>query len=243
MSVAQVHPGVLRVLAPNPSPMTLDGTNTYVLRTPAGAVVVDPGPLHHDHLGRVAAAAGGEVSVVLLTHRHPDHAEGAAQFADSVRAPLVDGSAVADGTDGAVGVAVLHTPGHTGDSACFLFGGAVLTGDTVLGRGTTVVAYPDGRLGDYLASLRRLASLGDRVVLPGHGPVLPSVRAATEAYLAHREQRLDQVRAAVDAGARTPAEVVRVVYADVDPALWPAAELSVRAQLAYLRDPICAGIE
>jgi glyoxylase-like metal-dependent hydrolase (beta-lactamase superfamily II) len=115
---------------------------------------------------------------------------------------------------------------------------AVLTGDTVLGRGTTVVAHPDGVLADYLHSLRRLRELGEATLLPGHGPELPSAGAAAERYLAHREQRLEQVRAAVAAGASTPRAVVEVVYADVDPVLWDAAELSVRAQLAFLRgDP------
>jgi len=111
---------------------------------------------------------------------------------------------------------------------------AVLTGDTILGRGTTVVAWPDGELGDYLHSLERLRGLGPIPVLPGHGPVLPDAGEIAAAYLEHRRVRLDQVRAAVDAGDRTPAEVVARVYADVDRAVWPAAELSVRAQLAYL---------
>jgi glyoxylase-like metal-dependent hydrolase (beta-lactamase superfamily II) len=112
---------------------------------------------------------------------------------------------------------------------------AVLTGDTILGRGTTVVAWPDGELGEYLSSLERLRALGAIPVLPGHGPLLASAAAVAAEYLAHRQQRLDEVRAAVQAGDRTPAEVVARVYADVDRAVWPAAELSVRAQLAYLQ--------
>jgi glyoxylase-like metal-dependent hydrolase (beta-lactamase superfamily II) len=139
---------------------------------------------------------------------------------------------------------VLATPGHTSDSLSFLLDGpgadgqAVLTGDTVLGRGTTVIAHPDGALGPYLASLRRLAALPDgTAVLPGHGPELPDAPAAARHYLAHREERLDQVRSALralgpEASAR---QVVERVYADVDEALWGAAEASVRAQLAYLR--------
>ena len=115
----------------------------------------------------------------------------------------------------------------------------MLTGDTILGRGTTVVAHPDGELAPYLASLRRLAELGDATVLPGHGPELPAAGAVARDYLAHREQRLEQV--AGRAGRRsvpTPSAraVVELVYADVDQALWPAAEQSVRAQLAYLRE-------
>ena len=239
------------VLAPNPGPMTLEGTNTWVLRDPGSesCVVVDPGPLHEQHLADVAAQ--GPVAVVLLTHGHLDHSEGARRFAELTGAPvraldpahrlgdegLGDGDVVAAA---GLELRVLATPGHTSDSLSFVLQGddpAVLTGDTVLGRGTTVVAHPDGVLADYLASLRRLRELGDATVLPGHGPELSSAGLAAEQYLAHRQARLDQVRAAVAAGAQTAEQVVETVYADVDPVLWPAATLSVRAQLAYLQDP------
>lgn len=222
------------VRADNPGPMTLDGTNTWVLADPGGLVVVDPGPLDETHLRRVAGY--GPVACVLLTHRHPDHAEGAQRFAELTGAPVLDRDDLADGA--VIGpVRVLHTPGHTGDSISFLLvreQPAVLTGDTILGRGTTVVAHPDGNLRAYLTSLRRLAELGDLAVLPGHGRVLASLRVAATGYLEHRAARLEAVRAALSAGDRTPRDVVRRVYADVDPGLWPAAEMSVRAQLAYL---------
>jgi glyoxylase-like metal-dependent hydrolase (beta-lactamase superfamily II) len=131
----------------------------------------------------------------------------------------------------------MATPGHTADSVSFLVDDAVLTADTILGRGTTVIDSEDGDLGDYLESLRRLHGLGHRTVLPGHGPELDDMVAISETYLAHREERLDQVRAALrvlgdDAGSR---EVVEHVYTDVDEKLWDAAEWSVQAQLDYLR--------
>ncbi|MCQ8190874.1 MBL fold metallo-hydrolase [Streptomyces rugosispiralis] len=246
------------VLAPNASPMTLDGTNTWIVAEPDSdlAVVIDPGPLDDAHLKEVIATAeraGRRVAQTLLTHGHPDHAEGAARFAEltrtSVRAldPALrlgdEGLELGDViTTGGLELRVVPTPGHTADSLSFHLpaDGAVLTGDTVLGRGTTVVAHPDGRLGDYLDSLRRLRSLtvddGVDTVLPGHGPVLNDARGAVEYYLAHRANRLAQVETAFEDGYRTPSEVVAHVYADVDRSLWPAAELSVRAQLDYLRE-------
>jgi glyoxylase-like metal-dependent hydrolase (beta-lactamase superfamily II) len=240
------------LLQDNPGSMTLDGTNTWLLRGPGSdeTIVVDPGQTDAAHLDRVLAAAP-KVALVLVTHGHFDHSQAAAEMYERTGAPVraIDpehcrgAKALADGEliDAAgVVLKVLATPGHTADSASFVVGDsdAVLTGDTILGRGTTVVAHPDGVLGAYLDSLRRLQDLGDAVVLTGHGPELPSVRDAAAYYLAHREERLDQVRAALaglgpDATAR---QIVEVVYADVDPALWWAAELSVKAQLAYLRE-------
>lgn len=244
------------VLAPNPSAMTLEGTNTYLLALPGAtrAMILDPGPPDPVHRKAVLAAAeeaGLQISLILLTHGHPDHSAGAPGLAEATGAPvraldpayrlgdegLAEGDVVAvDGLE----LRVMLTPGHSADSLCFLLPAAdglaagVLTGDTILGRGTTVVAHPDGRLGDYLDSLERLKQLGDATVLPGHGPELANAGAVAEFYLAHRRERLDQVRAAVAAGDSTPQQVVERVYADVDRALWPAARLSVRAQLAYL---------
>ena len=239
------------LLQSNPNPMTLDGTNTWLLRGPgtSSTVVVDPGQSDPDHLERLLAAAPS-IDLVLVTHGHFDHAEAAAELhrrtGAPVRAidpqhchggaPLTDGEAI---VAAGVAIRVLATPGHTADSASFVVGDeAVLTGDTILGRGTTVVVHPDGVLADYLASLERLRSLGDAIVLSGHGPELPSVREAAAYYLAHRKERLEQVRAALASlGPRASArQIVEVVYADVDPAVWGAAELSVRAQLAYLKD-------
>ena len=253
------------VLAPNANMMTLDGTNTWVLREPGArrSVVIDPGPSILSHLDAVGSVAG-EVGVVLLTHHHADHSEAAREFAErvgcGVRAldpayrlgseGLSDGDVVSvDGLE----IRVVGTPGHTADSLSFLVPaeGAVLTGDTVLGRGTTVVAHPDGQLGAYLDSLDRLHALADAhevtSIWPGHGPVIADALGALDFYLAHRRERLGQVEAAVAAlraaphpeglaVEELPRRVVETVYQDVDPVLWGAAELSVRAQIEYLRN-------
>jgi glyoxylase-like metal-dependent hydrolase (beta-lactamase superfamily II) len=246
------------VRAPNPGPMTLEGTNTWVLSDPGAteAVVVDPGPADEDHLRAVlaaVAAAGQRVALVLLTHGHADHSGGARRFAELTGAPVravaaqhrVGPDGLSDEelitVDGLL-IQVIATPGHTTDSVSFLVpaDGALLTGDTVLGRGSTVVEHPSGRLADYLDSLRRLRTLTQAgqvtAILPGHGPVRADPLAALDGYLTHRAQRLDQVRAAVAGGDGSVADVLRRVYPDVPATLRPAAERSVRAQLDYLRE-------
>lgn len=253
------HPayGVLRpvtetasvLLCDNPGIMTLDGTNTWVLRGRGSdeMVVVDPGPDDDAHLERIAAL--GKIPLVLISHKHDDHTGGidklvgmtgavvrsvGSGFLRGLGGPLTDGEVI----DAAgLRITVMATPGHTADSLSFVVDDAVLTADTVLGRGTTVIDNEDGSLRDYLESLRRLQGLGQRTVLPGHGPDLADLAAVTAMYLAHREERLDQVRGALkvlgeEASAR---QVVEHVYTDVDQKLWDAAEKSVQAQLDYLR--------
>jgi glyoxylase-like metal-dependent hydrolase (beta-lactamase superfamily II) len=249
----QATPRAHCILAPNPGPMTLDGTNTWVLLEPGSteALVIDPGPLDEGHLQRVlqhVAGRGARVVQTILTHGHVDHAESAARFAELTGAPT---RAVGRGHDdlgdgdvlraGGLEVRVVATPGHTADSISFALPAdhALLTGDTVLGRGTTVVAHPDGELAAYLASLERIAALtgGGEVttILPGHGPVVPDASAMVAFYRTHRAERLEQVRAALAEGARSVEDVVERVYAAVPREVWPAARLSVAAQLEYLR--------
>lgn len=242
----------IRVLAPNPGLMTLEGTNTWLLAYPGASrcVVVDPGPDDPDHHDAVAAAAqsrGLVVAGILLSHGHPDHSAGAGTCAArhnvGVRAldpahrlgaeGLGDGDVVhLDGLD----IHVLATPGHSADHLCFVLAEpqAVLTGDHVLGRGTTVVAHPDGNMTDYLASLRRLADAQARYLLPGHGPVITDPSAVIDYYLTHRAEREVQILEAMRAGATTARGIVERVYVDVDRKLWWAAEMSVRAHLDML---------
>ena len=253
------HPayGVLRpvtesasvLLCDNPGIMTLDGTNTWVLRGRGSdeMVVVDPGPDDDAHIERIAAL--GKIPLVLISHKHDDHTGGidklvgmtgavvrsvGSGFLRGLGGPLTDGEVI----DAAgLRITVMATPGHTADSLSFVVDDAVLTADTVLGRGTTVIDNEDGSLRDYLESLRRLQGLGQRTVLPGHGPDLADLSQVTAMYLAHREERLDQVRGALKAlGEEASArQVVEHVYTDVDQKLWDAAEKSVQAQLDYLR--------
>lgn len=246
--VRQVTPVASVVLERNPNMMTLDGTNSWVLRAPGSAecIVVDPGEDDPEH--QAVLAGCGPVAQVLVTHHHRDHNGGAGRFAAMVSAPVrafdpalcVGAPALAHGERVAAAgleLEVLHTPGHTDDSICLRLTGdhpAVITGDTVLGRGTTVLH----QLGDYLRSLRSLLGLPSAVGLPGHGPEVADLHAIVREYLDHRQQRLRQVQDALEvlgpgAGVR---EIVAHVYADVDPTLWAPAEHSIRAQLAYLRE-------
>lgn len=241
------------LLAPNPGPMTLDGTNTWVLAEPGSSecLILDPGPGDRRHIDAtvdLAAARDLRIAQILLTHGHQDHAEGAPALAERTGAPI---RAVGRGHDDLAPGEVLRvrglevrveaTPGHTADSVCFVLpaDAAVLTGDTILGRGTTVVAHPDGELAAYLDSLDRLRALTDGGgvvrILPGHGPAIPDAAGMVAFYRVHRRERLDQVRGAIADGASDVEGVLTRVYADVPPSVWPAARLSIAAQLTYLR--------
>ncbi len=244
------------VLAPNPSPMTLDGTNTWILAEPDArdCIIVDPGPDDDAHLDALLARLAERdltVALTVLTHGHIDHSESARHWHELTGAPvraldpehrhggegLDEGDAFSiDGLE----VQVVATPGHSGDSVSLVVPaeGFILTGDTVLGRGTTVVAWPDGDLGAYLNSLDLLRARAESVaaqrLLPGHGPVLEDPIGVIDGYVEHRRARLDQVRTAMAAGAKTAEEVVDTVYDDIPEAVRPAAIMSAKAQVDYL---------
>lgn len=254
------QPGALgpkHILAPNPGPMSLDGTNTWFLPTADGMIVVDPGPNDPGHLESIMTQAG-QVSEIWVTHRHIDHIEATAPLAALTNnapvrafdpklcvggAPLQDGDQIDLGNGAAL--RVLHIPGHTDDSIGFLHTAPgeparLLTGDMVLGRGTTVIVPPDGSLTTYFSSLDAMeqACLDFEVteLLPGHAPVLDDPLAVLRYYRSHREERLEQVRQAVSAGHRTPDAVVDHVYTDAPDNVKFAARLSATAQLEFLRD-------
>lgn len=243
------------ILCPNPGPMTLDGTNTWVLSEPGASevVVVDPGPLDEAHLQAVLAHVGAldaRVGLTLLTHNHFDHAESADRWAELTGVPVRGaglGEPFADDeriTVSGLEIRAILTPGHTRDSVSFVLPAdkVLLTGDMVLGRGTSIVAHPDGDVASYLTSLDRMIALAKdevQTIAPGHGPVLTDAAGVLGYYKSHRLQRLQQVREALAAGAVDADDVVEAVvervYADVDRSVWPAARVTVEAQLEYLR--------
>ena len=251
---AELEPLVTRVLAPNPSGMTLDGTNTYLVGAPGSgqAVVVDPGPADDAHLAAVEAALAArdaEVVAVLVTHHHGDHAEAAQPWGARFGAQVAAADPAVAGPDGRVlepgeqlrlagtTVGVVATPGHCSDHLAFrLDSGAVLVGDHVLGRGTSVVTHPEGSVVAYLDSLRRVHDLGPSALYCGHGPELTEdPLAVLQYYAAHRGYREWQLLDALLPGSQTVDELVATVYAAVPQELWPAAAQSVRATLAKLR--------
>src|SRR5215211_1267298 len=216
--------GVVRVRADNPSPLTLDGTNTYVV----GRFVVDPGPADERHLDAVRAAAKEGIEAVVLTHSHLDHAEGA----DALGAPVT-----LPGAGQEVGpLLAVATPGHSPDSVCLVGGGICFTGDTVLGEGSVFISPEEGSLSGYLNSLRRLRELDLEVLCPGHGPYVWDPRAKLDEYIEHRLDRERRLLDALDAGLRSHDELLDAAWSDAPDFLRPAAELTLRAHLDKLAE-------
>ena len=221
------------VRADNPGPLTLTGTNTYVLES----TVVDPGPDDERHLLEVLST--GPVERILLTHRHPDHSAGAARLSELSGAPvLAFGAGLSDG-DRIGELVAVHTPGHAPDHLCFwhLESRTLLSGDLISGRGSIMIAPPEGDLKAYMASLERVRALSPTRILPGHGPAVPDAAAKIEEYIAHREDREARVVAALRSGASSLEEVVALAYDDVPSRMQPYAELAAQAHLDKLGHP------
>ena len=240
------HPEVLRIVAPNPGPMTLAGTNTYVVRAPE-AYVIDPGPADPEHLARVAESAAGQIAGVILTHSHADHSAGA----EALGAPLLwgtvteatDWSEVADAARAEPGpeppervgpFEVVPTPGHAADHVALALDGVCFCGDLVLGEGSSIVIPGGGGLAAYLASLERLRDGDFDLLCPGHGPFITEPRAKLDSYREHRLDRERRLVAALDGGERSRERLLDAVWDDVPPALRPAAALAMEVHLEKL---------
>ena len=247
-AVLPIAPGIARIVAPNPGPMTYHGTNTYLLDAEDGFSIVDPGPDSAAHLAAVLAATGGRIARIVLSHTHPDHVDGLPALQAATGAPVYGWHTPQDGkvrvdiglADGDVvaGWTAIHTPGHASDHLCYAnAAGIVLSADHVMSWSTSVVSPPHGNMTHYFESLRKLlARPDDSMYLPGHGPPITRPHAFVRALLVHRTQREDAILAALASGPKTTMGIVSVLYANVDPRLHKMAERSVIAHLHKLRD-------
>ena len=259
----QLEPLVQRVLAPNGSPFTYTGTQTYLIGSEQGLAVIDPGPDLPEHLGALEVAIGTAPAVAILcTHTHRDHSPAAAPLAERTGAPIVGCAPLALSSDEpradvpfdiayspdrvlADGESVtgpvwtltaVATPGHTSNHRCFALEetGALFTGDHVMAWSTTVVAPPDGDMADYMASLDKLHTRDDRIYYPAHGPAVTRPRQLVRGMIGHRRQRERQILKLLGTGAHPISELVPVMYKGVNERLWPAAGQSVKAHLIDL---------
>jgi glyoxylase-like metal-dependent hydrolase (beta-lactamase superfamily II) len=266
----RLEPLVRRVLAPNPSPFTYTGTQTYLIGTDEALAVIDPGPDHPEHLAALEACIGeAKVVAILCTHTHRDHSPAARPLAGTTGAPIVGcaplrvASAdprieapfdlayapdrVLEGGEGIEGpgwtLTALATPGHTSNHLCFALdeSGALFTGDHVMGWSTSVVVPPDGDMADYMASLGKLQARGDRIYYPAHGPAVTNPRQLVRGMIGHRRQRERQIMRLLGDAPRTTSELVPLMYKGVDQRLWPAAGQSVLAHLIDLERRGLAG--
>ena len=240
-----IAPGVRRLVANNPGPMTYHGTNTYLIDWEDGVAVLDPGPDDTAHTGAILQQTGGPVRAIILTHGHHDHWGGLAELRAATGAPvhafhrpfvpevqpdvkLEDGVAVGR-------LRAVHTPGHAPDHLCFLApDGVLFSGDHVMGWSTTVVGGAGGDMAAYFRSLARLHGLGAPLYLPGHGPPVPAAEAYVDALLVHRRAREAAILATVGDLPATTADLVAMIYPGLDAKLRPAAERNVQAHLDKL---------
>jgi glyoxylase-like metal-dependent hydrolase (beta-lactamase superfamily II) len=240
-----IIPGVRRLLAPNPGPMTYHGTNTYLIDHPDGLIVLDPGPVSAEHTQAILAATGGQVGKILLTHSHHDHLGGLAALREATGASTFSYRHVAvpsfvpdfglDDGDVVAGLSAIFTPGHAADHVCYAMAGGVLfSGDHVMGWSTSVVGPPGGNMRDYFASLTRLLDRDDSLYLPGHGPGVTNPQDYARHLLGHRMAREAAVLRALQPGPLGPRAIMEQLYAKLSPDLQRAAERSVVAHLEKL---------
>ncbi|MGZ6300250.1 MAG: MBL fold metallo-hydrolase [Candidatus Limnocylindria bacterium] len=231
---------VQRVIAPNPGPYTGPGTNTWIVEAGPVVAVIDPGPDDQSHLEALnRRLAGATVGVVLVTHSHPDHLPLADRFASPHHASVLRYPELGDGdvvNVGTLKLTALHTPGHSADHLCFFLPGdaAVFTGDLVLGRGSSMVTYPEGDVSAYLRSLDRLAGLQPRILFPGHWDPVTDAMGKIAEYKQHRLEREAQVLNEVRRSPGTAGELTGRVYGELDDKLMVAAEMTLRAHLRKL---------
>lgn len=245
------HPEIERLVAPNPGPLTLDGTNTYLFAEGGSVWVIDPGPAEPGHLAaiREAAARRGELAGVLLTHSHADHSEAAGELGAPLlwgtisardetspagARPAGGGEALADPAEPIGPFRVLPTPGHSVDHVCLLAGAVSFCGDLVLGTGSSFVPPDGGSLAAYLESLTLLRAFEAELLCPGHGPYVTSPKTKIDEYLEHRLDRERKLLAALGDGLRSRRELLDRAWADVPPPLRPAAALVMQAHLEKL---------
>jgi glyoxylase-like metal-dependent hydrolase (beta-lactamase superfamily II) len=262
--VEQVEEKVGRVLAPNPSPFTYTGTQSYIVGGDDGIAVIDPGPMEEAHLDALMAAiAGRRVAAICCTHTHFDHSPLAAPLKDLTGAPVIGCAGLALDTKGDVRLdagfdktyqpdqvlahgesisgpgwtlSAVHTPGHTANHLCFALEetGALFTGDHVMGWSTSVIAPPDGDMADYMASLQLLHDREDRVYYPAHGEQVDNPRQLVRGMIGHRRQRERQVLRQLEKGPQAIIDMVPEMYKGTNPVLYPAAGMSVKAHLLDL---------
>jgi glyoxylase-like metal-dependent hydrolase (beta-lactamase superfamily II) len=241
-----VVPGVRRVVARNPGPMTYHGTNSWLIDGANGFTIIDPGPDDSSHVVALVAAAEGRVAQILLTHTHPDHVGAAPALQAATGAPTAGYARPWDAAfrpdekledgDESGGLVAMHTPGHASDHLCFVWrDGVVFTGDHVMSWNTSIVSPPDGDMAAYMDGLRRLLAREDTLYLGGHGPPLPEPRGLVRAMLGHRMGRESAILTLLDGDAKAPSDIVDALYAGIDNGLKKAAERTVLAHLLKLR--------